>query len=244
MSIFPIPFGPPPGAPKPLYEMTLRGFSLARCAASATADALAHQDLGLFDDVMQAEERLDQLDKELDDEVAHFTVQSTVQQAREALACMKIVIDLERIGDLLASVASRSRHVQFRFAIDDTADLIRMASVLEQMLACAQRAFEERDINQAIAVFRSDAELDRMRNLIFMRHLDTPQDHYAPENIHVLLLAQAVERAGDHTKNLAEEVCHAVSGRSLRHTIKSDERPLEQMFLHWLKAANTLESQK
>jgi phosphate transport system protein len=244
MSIHPIPFGPPPGAPKPLYVMTVRGFSLARMAASATADALAHENLELFNDVIQAEEHLDQLDKELDDEVAHFAVQSTLQQVQEALACMKIVIDLERIGDLLASVASRSRHVQFRLSIDDVSLLVRMASVLEQMLTSAQRAFEERDIQQAIAVFRSDAELDRMRNLIFMRHLDAPVENYSPESIHVLLMAQALERAGDHTKNLAEEVCHTASGRSLRHQIKSDDRPVEQMFLHWLKASNVLETLK
>jgi phosphate transport system protein len=215
--------------------MTQRAFMLARCAASATADGLAHNDNLLFDEVQLSEERLDHLDKEMDDEVAHFTVQSTIQQAREALACMKIVVDLERIGDLLSSVAGRSRNVLSRLDLDDVADLIRMASVLEQMLAGAQRAFEERDIQQAVSVFRSDNELDRLRNLIFLRHLDTPHDSCTPESIHVLLLAQALERAGDHTKNLAEEVCHIVSGRSLRHVLKSDDRPVEQIFLHWLK---------
>jgi len=240
MSILPIPFGPPPGAPKPLFEMTLRGFMLARCAASATADGLAHNDIVLFEEVQQAEERLDHLDKEMDDEVAHFTVQSTVQQAREALACMKIVVDLERIGDLLSSVAGRSRNVLSRLDLDDVANFIRMASVLEQMLAGAQRAFEERDIQQAVSVFRSDNELDRLRNLIFLRHLDTPRELCTPESIHVLLLAQALERAGDHTKNLAEEVCHIVSGRSLRHVLKSDDRPVEQIFLHWLKESTAV----
>ena len=240
MSIMPIPIGPPPGAPRPLFEMTLRAFMLARCAASSTADGIAHNDNVLFDEVQQAEERLDHLDKEMDDEVAHFTVQSTVQQAREALACMKIVVDLERIGDLLSSVAGRSRNVLSRLDLDDVADLIRMASVLEQMLAGAQRAFEDRDIQQAVSVFRSDNELDRLRNLIFLRHLDTPREMCRPESIHVLLLAQALERAGDHTKNLAEEVCHIVSGRSLRHVLKSDDRPVEQIFLHWLKESTAV----
>src|SRR5579872_2318293 len=197
MSIMPIPFGPPPGAPKPLHEMTLRGFMLARCAASATADALSQHNLELFDEVMRAEERLDQLDKELDDEVAHVVIQSTVQQACESLACMKIMVDLERIGDLLSSVASRCRTILSRMDLDDETDLMRMACVLEQMLGGAQRAFEERDIHQAIAVFRSDAELDRMRNLIYLRHLDAPRESCTPESIHVLLLAQALERAGD-----------------------------------------------
>jgi phosphate uptake regulator len=48
-------------------------------------------------------------------------------------------------------------------------------------------------------------------------------------------MAQALERAGDHVKNVAEEVCHFVSGNSLRHVLRGADRSEEQMFLDWLK---------
>ena len=46
---------------------------------------------------------------------------------------------------------------------------------------------------------------------------------------------QSLERAGDHAKNMAEEVCHLVSGHTLRHALRANGRSYEQMFLDWLK---------
>jgi len=143
--------------------------------------------------------------------------------------------DLERIGDLVASFASAGRAVGARLESRDVQDLIRMASVLEKMLADGYQAFAGRDVNRAINVLRSDGELDRLRNLIFVRHIENPEAEPCRESIQVLLMAQALERAGDHVKNVAEEVCHFVSGNSLRHVLRSADRCEEQMFLEWLK---------
>jgi len=48
-------------------------------------------------------------------------------------------------------------------------------------------------------------------------------------------MTQSLERAGDHAKNLAEEVCHFVSGHSVRHLFMAYDKPLEQMFIDWLR---------
>ena len=48
-------------------------------------------------------------------------------------------------------------------------------------------------------------------------------------------MTQSLERAGDHARNLAEEVCHVVSGRSVRHLLMAYDKPIEQMFLDWLR---------
>lgn len=103
------------------------------------------------------------------------------------------------------------------------------------MLADGYQAFAGRDLNRAINVLRSDGELDRLRNLIFVRHIENPEAEPCRESIQVLLMAQALERAGDHVKNVAEEVCHFVSGNSLRHVLRCADRSEEQMFLDWLK---------
>jgi len=55
------------------------------------------------------------------------------------------------------------------------------------------------------------------------------------ESFHVLFMTQALERAGDHAKNLAEEVCHLVSGHSVRHVLRAYDKPVEQMFIEDLK---------
>ena len=103
------------------------------------------------------------------------------------------------------------------------------------MLGDVHDAFSQRDINKALAVLRADAELDRLRNLVFMRHLDQHDNSPRQESFHVLFMTQSLERAGDHAKNLAEEVCHLVSGHTVRHVLRSYDKPMEQMFIDELK---------
>jgi phosphate transport system protein len=97
-------------------------------------------------------------------------------------------------------------------------------------------AFEKREIETAIKVLRADSELDRLRNLVFMRHVGEQRDSEPMhESVQVLFMAHAIERAGDHAKNLAEEVCHFVSGRTLRHVLRTHDKSFEQLFLDWLR---------
>ena len=84
-------------------------------------------------------------------------------------------------------------------------------------------------------MLRSDAELDRLRNLIFLRHLENHDGLPRQESFHVLFMTQSLERAGDHANHLAEEICHLVSGHSVRHVLRAYDMPVEQMFIQDLK---------
>jgi phosphate transport system protein len=220
-----------------IAQMAMRACGLARAAASAAADAIATGKPEVFESVSRFERELDTIDRDVDDAIVFAISDTTVKEARELLACLKFVIDLERIGDLISSFASRAAAVRNRIAQEDVADFIRMATVLENMLAEAERAFEQKDLNAAIHVLRADAEIDRLRNLIFVRHVGEPREDGTArqESVQVLFMAHALERAGDHAKNLAEEVCHYVSGRTVRHVMRSQDKPYEQLFLDWLK---------
>lgn len=55
-------------------------------------------------------------------------------------------------------------------------------------------------------------------------------------------MAQALERAGDHAKNLAEEICHRITGHSLRHAMQSQNESQEQMFVRLLRRRNRLQA--
>jgi phosphate uptake regulator len=60
-----------------------------------------------------------------------------------------------------------------------------------------------------------------------------------PESLHVLAMATALERAGDHVKNMAEELCHLATGHTMRQLIRSKDKPIEQLFLDWLARQST-----
>jgi phosphate transport system protein len=151
------------------------------------------------------------------------------------LACMKFMIGLERIGDLLLSFGSSAQASAGRLDLQDTREVTQMATVLEKMLEDAGLAFSTRDVKKAIEVLRADAEMDRLRNLIFLRHIENPENAQRQASLQVIFMTQSLERAGDHAKNMAEEVCHFVSGHTVRHMAMTYDKPIEQMFLDWLR---------
>jgi len=218
-----------------IKEQTLEACRVARSAAGIVAEGIATGVASVLEAVRTREKDLDTLDRVIDDRVTAVITQVGPEHARELLACLKFIIDLERIGDLLLNCSNRAAAVGSRIELQDIRELTIMASRLEKMLADVHDAFSQRDLNRALAVLRSDAELDRIRNLIFLRHLENHDGSPRQESFHVLFMTQALERAGDHAKNLAEEVCHLVSGHSVRHVLRAYDRPVEQMFIDDLR---------
>jgi len=218
-----------------LQQQTLQACKLAQTAAGIVAEGIATGVPSLLDGVRQREKELDALDRDIDQGVTSVITKVTEAHARELLACLKFIIGLERVGDLLLNCSNRAASVGSRIDLQDIRDLTLMASRLEKMLGDVHDAFRQRDLNQALAVLRADAEMDRLRNLVFMRHLDQHDNSPRQESFHVLFMTQSLERAGDHAKNLAEEVCHLVSGHTVRHVLRSYDKPVEQMFIDDLR---------
>ena len=218
-----------------LVKCTIEACRLAKEAAGAAAEGVATGSVPLLNSLRQREKDLDNLDREIDAGVTATITQVTEPEARELLACMKFMIGLERIGDLLLSFASSALAVNAGLDPEDTRDLTHMATVLEKMLTDVGDAFSTRDVRKAVNVLRSDAEMDRLRNLIFMRHRENPENVHRQASLQVIFMTQSLERAGDHAKNLAEEVCHFVSGHTVRHVMMTYDKPIEQLFLDWLR---------
>ncbi len=219
-----------------ILERTVHACAVAQGAAAAAAGGFGGGNAEeCWRMVKEAEKELDRLDSELDQAITACIGEVTPSQARELLSCMKIAIDLERIGDLLSSVATCGSALGNRIETEDLADLVKMSTVLEKMLTDIQETLTGRNVELAIAVLRTDAEIDRLRNLMMIRHLEQAQIRITHDSVQVLFMAQSLERAGDHVKNVAEEICHLVTGRTLRHLMKQHDVPWEQAYLQWLK---------
>jgi phosphate transport system protein len=218
-----------------LVTRTIQACRVAKDAAATAAEGIATGSSSLLNSLREKEKELDTLDQEIDDGVTLAITQVSEPEARELLACMKFMIGLERIGDLLLSFASSAQAANGRLEPQDIRDLTHMATVLEKMLEDVGAAFSSRDVKKAVEVLRADAEMDRLRNLIFLRHIENPEGLERQASLQVIFMTQSLERAGDHAKNLAEEVCHFVSGHTIRHVMMGYDKPLEQMFLEWLR---------
>jgi phosphate transport system protein len=224
----------------PIAQLTIAACDTARQAVSHALDGLINGARPALLAVRSCEEKLDELDRELDESIVGAITQAAPEQARELLACLKIMLDLERLGDLIASFAERSAIVRDRLDMEDIDQLTRMGCMLESMLEQIRIAFSARDVEKVIQVLRRDAEIDRLRNLIVVRHTDSLDGLKGRESLHVLSMANALERSGDHIKNMAEELCHLATGHSVRHLLRSSNKPVEQLFLDWLAKQNSL----
>jgi phosphate transport system protein len=173
------------------------------------------------------EKELDQIERDIDERMPEAITRVNEDKARELLACLKFITDLERIGDLLLSAGLRLESLegspQERGKLldeQDTGLMIEMATILHKMLDQVHEGFQKRDLECARAVLQSDGKIDRICHAVFQRNLVGKRGARDVSNFEVLLMAQALERAGDHTKNLAEELYSLIQGHTLRHPPK------------------------
>src|SRR5208282_4238636 len=158
-----------------IVALTLKAIQLAKSAVAHAIDGLAQKSSAPFLAVNKCEQELDRLDREVDDRVTHAVIRASAPEAGELLACMKFMIDLERIGDLISSFGGCAQAIGARVEMEDVKDLIRMATVLEQMLVDIHDAFSTRNLDRVISVLRADAVIDRIRNLVFIRHVENQE---------------------------------------------------------------------
>jgi len=222
-----------------LVRLTTEAFRVAKEAAGTAAEGIATGSAALLESLRKREKELDSLDHDIDAGVTDVITHVNESEAHELLACMKMMIGVERIGDLLLSFSSSAQAAGARLDPQDTRDLTQIATILEKMIADAGAAYADRDVKKAVDVLRADSEIDRLRNLIFLRHIENPEQVQRQASLQVIFMTQSLERAGDHAKNVAEEICHFVSGHTIRHVMTMYDKPFEQMFLDWLRATDS-----
>lgn len=114
-------------------------------------------------------------------------------------------------------VAQAAQRCHPRLGKRDVSPLLQMTQALEKMLQSVHTAFITRDAALAESVIKADRSIDEVRHAVFRKCLHQPNRNNPSRLVNLLLMAQAIERAGDHAKNLGEELVHLFEGRSMRH---------------------------
>lgn len=174
--------------------------------------------------VIKADENVNNLEVSLDDACSHLIVkrQPTANDLRTVMATIKVITDLERIGDEATKIARAAKNITERGVTTiNHYETIRVMSVsASNMLHDALDAFARLDGKQAIRLIAQDELVDHefrsiMRTLItFM--MEDPRTISGA--LDTLWVAKAIERIGDHAKNIAEYVIYIVEGKDIRHT--------------------------
>jgi phosphate transport system protein len=180
--------------------------------------------------VLKEEERVNQMEVEIDRDLSAIIArrQPTARDLRLLIAVSKAIANLERVGDEAARVA---RTVQRLLATGVTSklrlplgDLEFEASLATAQLRKALDAFARLDASQALDVLRQDNQIDQefdglLRKLITYM-MEDPRT--ISSSIDLVFVAKAIERVGDHAKNLAEATIYIVKGTDVRHTSLDD----------------------
>lgn len=197
--------------------MVLRACLIARDSVFNIRDYFSGSSRLALLAIKECEKELDQIERKIDEELPGAITRVGEGKARQLLACLKFITDLERIGDLAYSAVMQLQARREELPARDLRDLTEMADLLYGMLEQVHQGFQTRDIDRARRVLQSDPEVDRLCHTLFQRHLAESEN---TKNFDILLTAQALERIGDHAKNLAEELYGLAEGRSLRHNAK------------------------
>jgi phosphate transport system protein len=205
---------------KEMTELAQRACLIAKDSAFNVRDYIENSSNIAYVAVKQCEKELDEIEREIDEGLPAAITDVTETQARLLLACLKFITDLERIGDLLWSGAQRIQDLSTPLPKEDVRVLLEMIGTLLHMLEHIYNGFVALDVEPAETVLQNDSNIDQACHAVFRRHLQSPGRRSA-DSFKILLIAQAFERAGDHAKNLAEEVVHLVRGHSLRHSSRA-----------------------
>jgi phosphate transport system protein len=181
-------------------------------------------DAAKAEQIIKADENVNRLEVSLDDTCSHLIVkrQPAANDLRTVMATIKVITDLERIGDEATKIARAAKSIDGRgvAAINHYETVRVIANSASDLLHDALDAFARLDEKQAMRLIAQDEEIDHefrsiLRALITFMMEDPRTISIA---LDTLWVAKAIERIGDHAKNIAEYVIYIVEGRDIRHT--------------------------
>jgi phosphate transport system protein len=173
--------------------------------------------------VASDEQAINRMQMDIDQQCSQIIAkrQPAAIDLRMILTVVKIVNDLERIGDEIKKIAYKAQQMQRpeRLTTVRVHVITRAAGLAEENLQLALDAFARLDVNAAASVISNDEAIDAaflaiLRQLISYMMEDPRTITPALE---IVFIAKSIERIGDHAKNIAEDVVHVVKGKDVRH---------------------------
>jgi phosphate transport system protein len=188
---------------------------------SEAVRALIERDAELASRVVEADRAVNQLELAIDEQCVRLLAlhQPAASDLRFVAAALKMVTDLERIGDLAVNMAERARALAPEEPLRAVEDLPRMAAAAQGMLRKVLDAFVSADAAEAEVVMAADRSIDAWMERLFSELLaEMTRDPKAVERgITTIFFAKHIERMADHVTNVAEMVVYLVRGEDVRH---------------------------
>ncbi|MDT7515936.1 phosphate signaling complex protein PhoU [Rhodoferax mekongensis] len=186
--------------------------------------ALSQFSVEVADEVTAREARVNAMELEIDRDLSSIIArrQPTARDLRLLIAISKTTANLERVGDEAEKIARMVRSIIHSGAPRSLPSLeLRVAANLASgLLNKALDAFARLDVNAAVSILKEDdlidAEFDGFVRKLVTYMMEDPR--MISPSLDLLFLAKAIERIGDHSKNIAEFIIYVVKGEDVRHS--------------------------
>ena len=204
-----------------LKDKLLRIGALVETQLDRSIKSLVERDTPLAKVVINADHEVNTLEVEIDEECIRLLAlrQPEAGDLRFVTTAMKIVTDLERMGDLAVDISERALELNEEPVLKPYIDIPRMARAASEMLREALDAFVNKDAQMAWEVLDKDDFVDDLNKQIFRELLTymIEDPHTISRAIRISYISKYLERVADHATNIAEMVVYLVEGKMIRH---------------------------
>jgi phosphate transport system protein len=184
-------------------------------------DALKLRDPELAEEVIHEDHAIDDLELEIDESCVRLLAlrQPVGQDLRFITSALKIVNDLERVGDHAVNIAQSAAKLAREPELKPLVDIPRMAASATRMLTEALDAFVRNDAAAARRILVEDDEVDHLKSLLFRELLTSMLERPATitRALELILVSRNLERVADLATNIAEEVVFIAEARVVKH---------------------------
>ena len=204
-----------------LKERILAMGGFVEDAIRKSIKALVERDRALAIQVIDGDAIVNNFDVEIEEECIRFLAlwQPTGSNLRLVTTAIKIITDLERMGDLAVDICERAVELLDEPPLKPFIDIPRMAEAAQKMLKDSLDAFVEQDADLAIRICEEDDFVDNLNVQIFnellLYMLQDPKN--ISRAVRLSYITKYLERVGDHATNIAEMVVYMVKGKVIRH---------------------------
>jgi len=197
--------------------------------------ALLNRDANLARKVIESDNAINQLEIEIDEECTRVIAkrQPAASDLRLVIAVVKVITDLERIGDEAEKIGRYSKKLAKKKTINDIhSELSHLSEIVTQVLQDSLNAFARLNANDAIQILSTEKavnrEFDTISRLLITHMMEDPRN--IKSVLRVTWCARSLERIAEHSQNIAEYVIYLVKGKDIRHSNLSEIR--EKYFPH------------
>lgn len=204
---------------KELKEQLLKMGAIVEEEIEIAIRALINQDFDLLDKVFELEGKTDELEIIIEDKCLDLLAlqQPIARDLRMISTILKIIIDLERIGDHGVNIAKVTKNIGNDKLIKPLVDIPKMAEIAKKMIKMSLDSFINEDPDTAKEITKMDDEVDKLYETVYLELLEllSNDKQVMPQVINLLLIGRYIERIADHTTNICEGIVYMTTGHRL-----------------------------